>query len=136
MKKILVVENENTMGNLINIRLSDHYEIKEDNIGLDAVEMVIDRQLRAVYVKGKVVDLTPKEFNLLKLFVTNPRRVFSRDALLYEVWGIKYRREKRTVDSHIKNIREKLRRSNLSFNPIKTVWGVGYRLDEPVKDLN
>lgn len=91
-------------------------------------EMLIDLQFSEVFIKGKLVNLTPKEFNLLKLFVMNPQRVFSRDDLLDKVWCNYNGRDKRTVDSHIKNLREKFRKTNLSFNPIKTVWGVGYRL--------
>ncbi|MEC1742796.1 response regulator transcription factor [Schinkia azotoformans] len=97
-------------------------------------DMLIDHRMREVYVKGDLVDLTPKEFNMLELFVLNPKRVFSREVLLDQVWGINDVREARTVDSHIKNIRDKFRKTNLSFNPIKTVWGVGYRLDKPMKE--
>lgn len=97
-------------------------------------DMLIDHRMREVYVKGDLVDLTAKEFNMLELFVMNPNRVFSREVLLDQVWGINDVREARTVDSHIKNIRDKFRKTNLSFNPIKTVWGVGYRLDKPMKE--
>lgn len=94
-------------------------------------ELVIDHELKEVLVRDTVVELTPKEFNLFELLVLNMKRVYSRDVLLDQIWGVNDVRETRTVDTHIKNIREKFRQVNLSFDPIKTVWGVGYRFNRP-----
>lgn len=74
------------------------------------------------------VTLTPKEYDLLLLLASNPRRVFSREQLLNDVWGYDYYGDQRTVDTHIKNLRVKLGRCS---QLIATVWGVGYRFDPP-----
>ncbi|MBQ2302783.1 MAG: response regulator transcription factor [Oscillospiraceae bacterium] len=81
----------------------------------------------AVFVDGKKVVLTFKEFELLKIFMENPGRVFSRDALLEKVWGADYYGETRTVDVHIGTLRTKLGECG---DYIETVRGVGYRMEE------
>ncbi len=78
---------------------------------------------------GEKVELTHKEFEILKLFMQNPSIVFSRDKLMSEVWGTDYVGETRTVDMHIKTLRHKLGNAG---GQIKTVIGVGYRLDREV----
>lgn len=80
-----------------------------------------------VLVLGENVELTHKEFDMLTLFMKNPGIVFSRDKLLSEVWGMDYIGETRTVDAHIKTLRQKL---GSAGGQIKTVIGVGYRLEE------
>lgn len=81
----------------------------------------------AVFVDGKKVVLTFKEFELLKIFMENPGRVFSRDALLEKVWGTDYYGETRTVDVHIGTLRTKLGECG---EYIETIRGVGYRMEE------
>ena len=93
-------------------------------------DLQIDQHSREVYVKEHFLELTPKEYELILLFVLNPKSVYTRDMLLDLVWGIHEVLDIRTVDSHIKNLREKFRKNKLSFNPIKTVWGVGYKFHE------
>ena len=78
---------------------------------------------------GEKVELTHKEFEMLKLFMQNPNMVFSRDKLMSEIWGMDYIGETRTVDMHIKTLRHKLRGAG---GQIKTVIGVGYRLENEV----
>ena len=79
-------------------------------------------------VNGVDVDAPPKEIELLYHLAKNPNRVFTRDQLLDEIWGFKYFGDSRTVDVHIKRIREKL--ENVSDKwCIKTVWGVGYKFE-------
>lgn len=82
-----------------------------------------------VYAVGKKVELTNKEFDMLKLFIKNPNIVFSRDKLMSEIWGTDYIGETRTVDMHIKTLRKKL---DAAGGQIKTVIGVGYRLESGV----
>ncbi|MBP3618778.1 MAG: response regulator transcription factor [Lachnospiraceae bacterium] len=82
-----------------------------------------------VLVEGKKTELTHKEFEMLKLLMQNPGMVFSRDKLMSEVWGTDYIGETRTVDMHIKTLRQKL--GNVG-GQIKTVIGVGYRLEAEV----
>ncbi len=79
-----------------------------------------------VIAEGKKVELTHKEFQMLKLFMQNPNTVFSRDKIMSEIWGTDYIGETRTVDMHIKTLRQKLGDTG---GQIKTVIGVGYRLE-------
>ncbi|MCP8616347.1 response regulator transcription factor [Salirhabdus salicampi] len=94
-------------------------------------DLAINSESREVKLNEHQIDLTPKEFDILYLFAANPNRVFTREILLDSVWVSNEFRDTRAVDTHIKNIREKLRKAGLSFNPIKTVWGVGYKLFRP-----
>ncbi|WP_100404690.1 response regulator transcription factor [Bacillus solitudinis] len=93
--------------------------------------MTLDVEKREVLVNDSIIDLTPKEFDLFKLFIKHPGRVYSRDVLLEQIWGHDYFGDVRTVDTHIKNVREKVRKAGLAYNPIETVWGVGYKHKEP-----
>lgn len=79
-----------------------------------------------------VKDLTPKEFDLLKTLASKPQQVFSRDQLLQLVWGDEYFGEDRTVDAHIKKLRQKMEKAGPRV--IQTVWGVGYKFDDEVED--
>ena len=79
-------------------------------------------------VKGKQVDAPPKEIELLYHLAKNPNRVFTRDQLLDEIWGFKYFGDSRTVDVHIKRIREKLEGVSETW-AIRTVWGIGYKFE-------
>ena len=79
-------------------------------------------------VDGKVVDAPPKELELLFPLASNPNRVFTRDQLLDEVWGFEYYGDSRTVDVHIKRLREKLEGVSDQWS-LKTVWGVGYKFE-------
>ena len=79
-------------------------------------------------VKGKRIDAPPKEIELLYHLAKNPNRVFSRDQLLDEIWGFKYFGDSRTVDVHIKRIREKLEDVSDQWC-IRTVWGIGYKFE-------
>ena len=79
-----------------------------------------------VIANGENIELTHKEFEILRLFIKNPNMVFSRDKLMSEIWGVDYIGETRTVDMHIKTLRHKL---GSAGGQIKTVIGVGYRLE-------
>ena len=79
-------------------------------------------------VDGKVVDTPPKELELLFHLASNPNRVYTRDQLLDEVWGFEYYGDSRTVDVHIKRLREKLEGVSDKWC-LKTVWGVGYKFE-------
>ncbi len=87
----------------------------------------LDEGRHTVAVDGKPVTLTLKEYELLKLFMENPGQVFTRDVLLSNIWGMDFAGETRTVDVHIGTLRTKLENSG---DLIKTVRGVGYRLEE------
>ena len=79
-------------------------------------------------VDGKVVDTPPKELELLFYLASNPNRVYTRDQLLDEVWGFEYYGDSRTIDVHVKRLREKLEGVSDKWE-LKTVWGVGYKFE-------
>ncbi|KYO66696.1 winged helix-turn-helix domain-containing protein [Thermovenabulum gondwanense] len=83
-----------------------------------------------VTVDGRKIDLTPKEFELLKLFAQNPGRVFSRDYLLERIWGYDYLGDTRTVDVHIRHLRQKLGDEQDEPKYIETIRGIGYKFKE------
>ena len=89
-------------------------------------EMKIDCENRRVYILGKEVNLTAKEFDLLELLVFNPNKVYSRENLLNIVWGYDYPGDVRTVDVHIRRLREKIESNPSEPKFIHTKWGVGY----------
>ncbi|MCZ2259195.1 response regulator transcription factor [Sporosarcina sp. G11-34] len=93
----------------------------------------INQNTREVLLNGKpVLNLTPKEFDLLSHFVQHPKQVFSREQLLDNVWGYDFYGDDRTVDVHIKRLRTKIATDKQPF--FHTVWGVGYRFDETTGD--
>lgn len=100
-------------------------EEKKQDLKLNELEINASRHI--VYVNGKEVYLTLKEYDLLKLFMENIGRAFTRDQLLSSVWGTEYVGETRTVDVHIGTLRTKL---GSAGDYIKTVRGVGYRMEE------
>lgn len=89
-------------------------------------DMKIDRQSRRVYVGGKEINLTAKEFDLLELLATNPDKVYSREELLNIVWGYEYPGDARTVDVHVRRLREKVEPNPSEPKYVYTKWGVGY----------
>ena len=93
---------------------------------LKVAEITLNDKEHTVSVNGEKAALTFKEFELLKMFMSNPGAAFSRDKLLSEIWGIDYLGESRTVDMHIKTLRQKLGESG---KRIETVIGVGYRME-------
>ena len=86
----------------------------------------LDLDARNAYRSGKPVDLTAKEFDVIEFLMRNPNRVYSREALLDTIWVYEYRSDIRTVDVHIRRLREKLEDNPAEPNYIMTKWGVGY----------
>lgn len=91
-----------------------------------AGDIVLDYNFRRATVKGAVIELTGKEFELLELFVKNPGKVYTRENLLDIAWGFDYPGDVRTVDVHIRRLREKIEQKPAEPEYIKTKWGVGY----------
>lgn len=116
------------------IRRAQLTSISEASYIIQVNDLKIDRQERLVYVGTTALDMTPKEFDLIELLATNPKIIFTREMLMDRVWGVHEVREIRTADTHVKNVREKFRKSGLSFNPIRTVWGKGYKFQLPDAD--
>lgn len=94
-------------------------------------ELVIELDARSVRVRATELRLTPKELDLLAHLAQRPGRVLEREELLAEVWGYSHAGYARTVDSHVTRVRKKLAAAGLTFEPITTVHGVGYRFDPP-----
>lgn len=88
--------------------------------------MKIDRESRRVHIDGQEVNLTAKEFDLLDLLATNIDKVYSREKLLNLVWGYEYPGDARTVDVHIRRLREKIEKTPSNPKYVYTKWGVGY----------
>lgn len=105
---------------------NDAHLDEEDGVKFDNME--ISLQKYELKVNGKPVDVPPKELELLFFLASNCNRVFTRDQLLDKVWGFDYLGDSRTVDVHIKRLREKLDGVSDKWT-IKTVWGVGYKFE-------
>ena len=101
---------------------------KEKTSRLSQGHIVLDTDERSAFRDGTPVDLTAKEFDLMELLMRNPGRVYSRENLLNIVWGYEYAGEYRTVDVHIRRLREKLELDPANPEYILTKWGVGYYL--------
>jgi len=91
-------------------------------------KLVIDMDAFELTVSGKKVDAPPKEMELLFFLASSPNRVYTRNQLLDEVWGFDYFGDSRTVDVHVKRLREKLENVSEQWN-LRTVWGVGYKFE-------
>lgn len=103
------------------------YKPQTQKRALEFKDLIIDADSYIVTHRDKELEMPPKEFELLYFLASNPNKVFTRDQLLYEVWGYDYPGDSRTVDVHVKRIREKLLEGNEW--QIKTVWGVGYKFE-------
>ncbi len=96
---------------------------------LETTYFKISKRTREIFYQGELLDaLTPKEFDLLYFLMQHPRQVFSREQLLEQVWGYQFYGDERTVDVHIKRLRQKIATETKPF--LHTVWGVGYKFDE------
>ncbi|SHE52407.1 DNA-binding response regulator, OmpR family, contains REC and winged-helix (wHTH) domain [Atopostipes suicloacalis DSM 15692] len=101
----------------------------KSNYDIDTENLKINKNTREIILYGEPLeDLTPKEFDLLFTLANSPRRVFSREQLLQQVWEYEYFGDERTVDAHIKKLRQKLLKNGPQV--IQTVWGVGYKFDD------
>lgn len=102
--------------------VESHYDVETEHLK-------INQETRQIILYGEPLeDLTPKEFDLLYTLANSPRRVFSREQLLEQVWNYEYFGDERTVDAHIKKLRQKLLKNGPQV--IQTVWGVGYKFDD------
>ena len=99
---------------------------KSQNNLLRVRDLEIEPSLRRTMIGGREVNLTAKEFDLLELFMENPGKVYSRESLLNTVWGYYYPGDVRTVDVHVRRLREKIEENPSDPKYIHTKWGVGY----------
>lgn len=103
---------------------------EEGSQGINFDGLSINRETYEVYLDDKRLELPPKEFELLYFLAQNSNKVFTRDQLLNEIWGYEFFGDSRTVDVHIKRIREKIEGDGKVRNwQLKTVWGVGYKFE-------
>ncbi|GEP19683.1 response regulator transcription factor [Pediococcus argentinicus] len=101
---------------------TNKYDVRTDHFRLSSIT-------REAYLNDKLIpNLTPKEFDLLKTMAQKPRQVFSREQLLQMVWDYEYYGDERTVDAHIKKLRQKI--EEVGPQVVQTVWGVGYKFDD------
>lgn len=107
-------------------RTSKNAKKKENDTTITSGDMVIERDNRRVMIGGREINLTAKEFDVLELLATNPNQVYSREKLLTLVWGADYPGDVRTVDVHIRRLREKVETNSSEPKYVHTKWGVGY----------
>ena len=99
---------------------------EEAATALSIGSITLDLNARNAYRNGQIADLTAKEFDVIEFLMRNPNRVYSREALLDTIWAYEYRSDIRTVDVHIRRLREKLEDNPADPQYIMTKWGVGY----------
>ena len=106
-------------------------DVKEQTADKELVfpKLTVNLSNYEIRIDGKLTEIPPKELELLYFLASNPNRVFTREQLLEEVWGFDYFGDSRTVDVHIKRLREKLELVTESNWQLKTVWGVGYKFE-------
>ena len=98
----------------------------QESAVVTAGKLSLNTEERVAVRDGRTIDLTAKEYDLIELLMRNPRRVYSRENLMNIVWGYSYTGDYRTVDVHIRRLREKLEENPATPEHIRTKWGVGY----------
>ena len=104
--------------------------ISSEDKAIEYGDLLIEPAKRKALLKGSKLDLTPKEFELLYLFVCNPGKSYSRELLLKKVWGLEFKGYEHTVNSHINRLRAKIEPDISQPVYILTTWGVGYRFTD------
>ena len=107
-------------------RTSGKREKEEAVKVIESGDLKLDGERRRLFILGKEINLTAKEFDLLELLVMNPGKVYSRENLLNIVWGYEYPGDVRTVDVHVRRLREKIEKNPSEPKYVHTKWGVGY----------
>ncbi|MCL6477387.1 MAG: response regulator transcription factor [Peptococcaceae bacterium] len=114
-----------------NLRRREYTKEPGDEKEIRYKDLVIRPERYEAVLNGSKLDLTPKEFEMLVLFASNPGMVFTRNMLLEKIWGFNELRETRTVDVHIRYLRQKIERDPANPEYIETLRGVGYRFNSP-----
>lgn len=107
-------------------RTNRREKAEEEGKIIEGKDMRLDREGRRVYISGREINLTAKEFEVLELLMLNPNKVYGRENLLKLVWGSDYPGDVRTVDVHIRRLREKIETNPSEPKYVHTKWGVGY----------
>lgn len=111
-------------------RMESKKESNSNSGILESGDLKLDRDGRRAYISGKEIGLTAKEFEVLELLMMNPDKVYSRENLLKLVWGTDYPGDVRTVDVHIRRLREKIEQNPSEPRYVHTKWGVGYYFND------
>ena len=98
----------------------------EEKRVIESGDITMDCDSRQLFILGKSINLTAKEFDLLELLITHPKKVYSREKLLNLIWGEDYPGDERTVDVHVRRLREKIEPNAGEPKYVQTKWGVGY----------
>ncbi|MCR8845563.1 response regulator transcription factor [Paenibacillus sp. SC116] len=109
-----------------------HFQLSAQEVHHKALHfphLIIYEESREVVANGLHLELTPKEYDVLHLLATHPQRVYDRETMIEHLWGLDYDGDNRSVDTHVKNVRMKMEQAQLGYNPIQTVWGIGYRFN-------
>jgi two-component system, OmpR family, response regulator ResD len=109
------------------LRRSNEFDLLADRIAFDDGKLVIDTLMHKVYKNGDLVNLTPVEYKLLSVLARHPQRSFTRNELIEKVFGYDYEGDVRTIDQHIKNLRQKIEPDPKNPKYVETVYGTGYR---------
>jgi two-component system alkaline phosphatase synthesis response regulator PhoP len=112
------------------VQASTRSETPSDEAPITRGKLRIDPAKREVTIGDRQVELTPKEFELLRLFASNPGRVFPRKYLLEKIWDYSYEGYDRTIDSHINRLRAKIEDNPENPQMVLTVWGIGYKFSD------
>ncbi len=107
-------------------KIPESEQARKEKSAAEFGDLRIDRESRRVYIRTKEINLTTKEYDVLELLVFHPNKVYSREKLLSTVWGYDYPGDVRTVDVHIRRLREKIEENPSDPKFVHTKWGVGY----------
>lgn len=121
------------------IRRCEQYQVSIEQVQPDILQyddLTIDPNTRQVTLEQQSIDLTAKEFDLLLFFASNPGHVYSREQLLSQIWGYGHDGYEHTVNSHINRLRSKIEHDPANPCYVMTVWGVGYKFNQELKNLS
>lgn len=114
----------------VNIRRNKEIQISNRDEGIfKHKEITLNSNAREVYVNDTILNLTLREFEILSLLIKHPNKVFSKDNIFKSVWGENYINDDNTIIVHISNVRNKLGKAGAENDYIKTIWGIGYKLE-------
>ena len=109
------------------LRRTSHNDVEAEILKYEGI--ILDLTAREAFFEEEKLSLTQTEYDLLSVFIKHRGKALSREQLVELIWGIDFTGEDRTVDAHIKNLREKLKAAGIEKNVIKTVWGIGYKVE-------
>lgn len=118
------------LGAKVSALMKRNYELKAKRTIIDSGDISINKEANEVYLDGKLLSMTSKEFELLLLFVENPNKTLSKEYLFNKIWGLESFSENQTLTVHIKMLRDKIEENPKKPKRIVTLWGVGYKYEE------